>query len=73
MDKENQVNSWILKSWTVYPKLNLIQNHESEFSVKPRLMKLLEFFLLNQNEVVTKDAILDYVWQDRIVTEEPFD
>ncbi len=69
MNTEVQVNSWILKNWTVFPKLNLIQNHESQISVKPRLMKLLEFFLLNQNEVVSKETILEYVWQDRIVTE----
>lgn len=64
-----QENSWILKDWTVYPKINLIQNHQSEFSIKPRLMKLLVFFLMHANEVVTKDAILDFVWEDRIVTE----
>lgn len=64
-----QVKNWVLKDWTVNPKLNLIQNHQTEFKVKPRLMKLLEFFLLNHNKVVTRDAILDYVWVDRIVTE----
>lgn len=61
--------TWELKDWTVYPALKLIQNHQSEFTVKPRLMKLLEFFLQNHNEVVTREAILDYVWEDRIVTE----
>ncbi len=63
------IDSWIIKDWRILPKLNLIQNHESELVVKPRLMKLLEFFLLHQNEVVTKEEILNFVWEDRIVTE----
>jgi len=63
------INSWTLKDWTIYPKLHLVQNHQSEFVMKPRLMKLLEFFLIRPNEVVTKEAILEYVWEGRIVTE----
>lgn len=66
---ENRENCWLLKEWTVFPKLNLIQNHQSELVLKPRLMKLLEYFLLHQNEVVTREAILEYVWEGRIVTE----
>lgn len=64
-----EAHTWVIKDWTVYPQLHLIQNHRTEFTVKPRLMKLLEFFLLNNNEIVTREAILDYVWEDRIVTE----
>lgn len=63
------INSWTLKDWTIYPKLHLVQNHQTEFVMKPRLMKLLEFFLMHSNEVVTKEAILEYVWEGRIVTE----
>ena len=65
----NQTAYWKLKDWKIIPRLSLIRNGHSEFSIKPRLMKLLEFFLMNQHEVVTKEAILDYVWEDRVVTE----
>lgn len=61
--------AWLLDGWKVFPDLNLIQNHQSELVIKPRLMKLLTFFLLHQNQVVTKEVILDFVWEDRIVTE----
>ncbi|MEL6863965.1 MAG: winged helix-turn-helix domain-containing protein [Bacteroidota bacterium] len=64
-----RLSGWQIKDWTVYPDLHLVKNHQSEFVVKPRLMKLLTFFLLHPNEVITKEAILDYVWEDRIVTE----
>ena len=68
-DTGKKEKNWVLKDWTVYPQLNLIQNHQTEFYLKPRLMRLFEYLLLHQNEVVTRDAILEYVWEDRIVTE----
>lgn len=68
-DTGKKEKNWVLKDWTVYPQLNLVHNHQSEFYLKPRLMRLFEYLLIHQNEVVTRDAILEYVWEDRIVTE----
>lgn len=65
--KENE--SYLVADWTVQPHLNLLTNRQSELVLQPRLMRLLEYFLQHQNEIVTKDELLDYVWEERLVTE----
>lgn len=64
-----QIDQWNINEVRIHPKLNLIRKEGLEIAIKPRLMHLLEYFLQHQNEVVVKEDILDYVWKDRIVTE----
>ena len=64
-----QIDQWNINKVRIHPKLNLIRKEDLEIAIKPRLMHLLEYFLLHQNEVVVKEDILNYVWEGRIVTE----
>jgi len=64
-----QDTHWKLNEWSVYPDLNLLQNHRTEFVIKPRLMKLLDYFLRHQDEVISREVILEQVWKGRMVTE----
>lgn len=65
--KEN--DSHILHDWTIHPELNLLKNHQLELVLQPRLMRLLDYFLQHKNEIVTKDELLEYGWEDRLVTD----
>lgn len=65
--KENE--TYTLKDWTVHPELNLLKNQESELLLKPRLMRLFDYFLQHPNTIITKDKLLEEVWKNRIVTD----
>lgn len=65
--KEN--GTYFVQDWTIHPELNLLKNHQSELLLKPRLMRLLDYFIQHPNKIITKDELLDYVWDGRMVTE----
>ncbi|GJM34217.1 MAG: transcriptional regulator [Saprospiraceae bacterium] len=62
-------DTYKLQGWTVHPELNLLKNQQTELVLKPRLMRLLDYFLQNPDAIVTKDDLLEYVWEGRLVTE----
>ena len=66
---DNSKFQWETNGLVIHPRINLISIGKEEISIKPRLMDLLNFFLHHQNEIVTKDELLDEVWKDRIVTD----
>ena len=65
----NYSRTWKVEDKIIDVKFNLIKDQNREYLVKPRLMKLMNFFLLHPSTIVEKDKIIDYMWEDRIVTE----
>lgn len=49
--------------WTVWPTLNRIGRSEGSVDLEPKLMDLLVCLAESAGEVVTKEALLDRVWQ----------
>ncbi len=66
---ENSKVLWVSNGYKINPRINIISVGQEEISIKPRLMDLLDFFLHHQNQIVTKDELMDHVWKDRIVTD----
>ncbi|MEM7086720.1 MAG: winged helix-turn-helix domain-containing protein [Bacteroidota bacterium] len=64
-------NHFILGNWKVEPKLNRISpvRGGKHTQLEPQLMKLLLCLKDNQGELVTKDALLNVVWNGVIVGE----
>lgn len=55
--------------WKVIPETNQVENHQKAFFLKPRIMRLLEYLLQRAGQIVTKDELMEAVWEDRIVTD----
>jgi hypothetical protein len=58
-----------LGDWLVEPSLNRFSRGAVVEHVRPRLMELLAFLARHAGQVVTKDQILEQVWQQRFVAE----
>jgi DNA-binding winged helix-turn-helix (wHTH) protein len=56
-------------SWLVQPSRNLIRNAEIERHLEPQVMDLLVFLTGSEGRVVSKDEIIDAVWQGRFIAE----
>jgi TolB-like protein/tetratricopeptide (TPR) repeat protein len=61
--------AFTLGDWLVEPALDRISKDGAVRHLRPRLMDLLVFLAQHPGEVVTKDQILDHVWQQRFVAE----
>jgi TolB-like protein/Tfp pilus assembly protein PilF len=61
--------AFTLGGWLVEPTLDRISRDGAVRHLRPRLMDLLVFLAEHPGEVVTKDQILDRVWQQRFVAE----
>jgi TolB-like protein/Tfp pilus assembly protein PilF len=55
--------------WAVQPQACRIANEDQERRLRPMLMKLLVLLAEHAGQVVTKDRILDQVWEARFVSE----
>ena len=49
---------------------NLENEKGEEIFVEPRLLKLLNLLYANANKVITRDELVDHVWEGVVVTEE---
>ena len=56
-------------SWLVQPTRNLIRNGETERHLEPQVMDLLVFLANSGGRVVSKDEIIDAVWEGRFIAE----
>jgi DNA-binding winged helix-turn-helix (wHTH) protein len=62
-------SAFSLGAWLVEPALNRISRGSDVRHVRPRLMDVLVFLCERAGEVVSKDEILERVWQQRFVAE----
>jgi DNA-binding winged helix-turn-helix (wHTH) protein len=58
-----------LGSWHVQPTLNLIGNGGTARHLEPQVMDLLVFLAHSAGRVVSKDEIIEAVWQGRFIAE----
>ncbi len=55
----------------VQPSLNRIRLNEVVYQMEPRVMRVLLCLAEQQGNVVSRDALLNVVWQDVVVTDDP--
>jgi adenylate cyclase len=58
-----------LGNWEVRPRRNELKSGQETRHLEPKLMDLLVFMTSNAPEVVSKDAIIDSVWEGRFISE----
>ena len=58
-----------LGTWEVRPRRNELKSGEETRHLEPKAMNLLVFMTSNAPEVVSKNAIIDSVWEGRIISE----
>ncbi len=55
--------------WTVHPERNLLESPDTSHRLEPKAMDTLVVLAGRAGEVVTKDALIDGVWEGRIISE----
>lgn len=55
--------------WTVHPERNLLESPDASHRLEPKAMDTLVVLAERAGEVVTKDALIDGVWEGRIISE----
>jgi DNA-binding winged helix-turn-helix (wHTH) protein/tetratricopeptide (TPR) repeat protein len=58
-----------LGNWEVRPRRNELKSGQETRHLEPKAMDLLVFMTMNAPEVVSKNAIIDSVWEGRIISE----
>ena len=58
-----------LGTWEVRPRRNELKSGQETRHLEPKAMNLLVFMTSNAPEVVSKNAIVDAVWEGRIISE----
>ncbi len=58
-----------LGNWEVRPRRNELKSGQETRHLEPKAMNLLVFMTSNAPEVVSKNAIIDAVWEGRIISE----
>lgn len=60
---------FVIGDWVIEPQLNRVAGPEGQVTVEPRTMKVLVMLADNRGGVVTRDQLMDAVWEDTVVTE----
>jgi len=58
-----------IRQWLIEPQLNKVSGPTGSFSIEPRTMKVLVLLAQETPGVVTREQIMDVVWEGSIVTE----
>ncbi len=53
-----------INGWKVEPSSNHLKTSDEEIRIEPRLMSLLVYLAENQGETLTRENLLDTVWED---------
>ncbi len=59
-----------LGSWTVFPERNLIRQGDIEATLELKVMNVLVVLASHRGEVVSKDQLVDAVWDGRATSDE---
>lgn len=60
---------FLLAEWRVRPQLNRLVRERAEVHLEPRVMDLLVFLAGNAGRVVSKEEIIDAVWEGQFITD----
>lgn len=59
-----------LGQWTIQPELNTISSENQQIQLEPLSMKMLVFMTERHGEVVTRQALMDHLWADTVVSND---
>jgi len=62
------MNSFRVGNWTVEPELGRVRSGESEVSLQPQVMQLLEFMAAHPGEVISIERMIEAVWAGKPMT-----
>ena len=72
MERENDLNKgFTLGHWTVLPNRGLLRADGVEERVEPLVMRVLVALAEAGGEVLSKDELIDTVWDGRAQSDEP--
>ncbi len=66
---EKPIGPFRLGDWEVRPHHNELVSAQETRHIEPKAMDLLVFMASNAPEVMSKDAIIDFVWEGRFISE----
>src|SRR6186997_1097953 len=67
--RSTALSDFSLGSWLAQPALNLIGDGKTVRHLEPQVMDLLAFLATTGGRVVSKDEIIDAVWDGRFIAE----
>jgi TolB-like protein/DNA-binding winged helix-turn-helix (wHTH) protein/Tfp pilus assembly protein PilF len=56
--------------WLVEPQLNSLSSADSSIRIEPKVMEVLIYLAGHAGEVVSKERLIEVIWEDRFVTDE---
>lgn len=56
--------------WQFYPKDGQLISKQKSLRLQPRLSQLLTLLLSNQGELLSRSALIDIIWKDKLVNED---
>lgn len=69
MQSDLRKQSFFLGPWRIKPMLNRIKGPSGTVVLEPRLMRMLVFLVENAGDVVSRDALMEAVWEGTIISE----
>lgn len=61
---------FVVGEWTVAPSRNLLVHGEEQVRVEPRVMDVLVFLADRADQAVSKEVLIEHVWNGRYVTDD---
>ncbi len=61
---------FVLGPWRVQPNQNLIDDGQNPIHLEPKVMEVLCFLAQHQDEVVSRNELIDEIWKGTYVTDE---
>ncbi|MCI0624689.1 MAG: winged helix-turn-helix domain-containing protein [Acidobacteria bacterium] len=65
-----EANGFVTGDWTVSPRRNLLVRGDEKVRVEPRVMDVLVYLSGRIGEVVSKEDLVEQVWQGRYVSDD---
>ncbi|MDJ0918579.1 MAG: winged helix-turn-helix domain-containing protein [Woeseiaceae bacterium] len=59
--------------WLVYPARRVIVRDDEEFTPEPKVFDLLETLASRNGDIVSKDELIETLWDNRAMSDEPLD
>lgn len=69
-DPKQPPQMFVTGEWTVEPSRNLLLRGEEKIRLEPRVMDALVYLAERSGQVVSKDDLIEFVWQGRSVTDD---
>lgn len=60
-------NTIIVGDWVVFPSNNKLRFNDTDYFIEPLAMEVLVYFASHQDEVISRDELIESVWHGRVV------